>query len=389
MLGGTAAAEPYTNPQQGGGGPKLRQQDRIPHGQSLLDKLEQVRQQAEVLGQQRAAYGLDADTGICVQFASEAGYDLVEKSLENRAQGIELLNLAKAEGVTTATVFIPDGKVSFFIERVEAYLNEETDSGKPKNEKLIAGIADIQAAVFEAFWTDAPALMPQVGENAWWEIWLRSGDDAQQAEAEFRDFANAEHISVAERVLRFPGRLVLHARATRDQISQSIDLLNRIAELRRARIAVEEFLSLSALDQAEWVADLASRIQPAPHHAPAVCLLDTGVNRAHPLLASSLHDTVWLAYDQEWGSHDHHGHGTEVAGLALFGDLAEALGSTGLYSVEHCLESVKVLPRRTSRPIARNCSARSPGRRSRGLRSQHHGGRASSASPPRPQYLLR
>ena len=162
--------------------------------------------------------------------------------------------------------------------------------------------------------------------------------------AEFRRFAATESIAVAERVLRFPGRVVLHARATRDRIGRSIDLLNRIAELRRARIAVEEFLGQPALDQSEWVEDLAGRLQPAPHDAAVVCILDTGVNRAHPLLAATLPDNGWLAYDQDWGSHDHHGHGTEVAGIAAFGDLAEALASDGPFSMHHSLESVKVLP---------------------------------------------
>jgi subtilisin family serine protease len=60
----------------------------------------------------------------------------------------------------------------------------------------------------------------------------------------------------------------------------------------------------------------------------AVCILDTGVNRAHPLLAPVFEAEDLHTIDPDWGSDDHHGHGTEMAGLAVFGDLTPILSST-------------------------------------------------------------
>ncbi|MGQ0504662.1 MAG: S8 family serine peptidase [Myxococcaceae bacterium] len=49
------------------------------------------------------------------------------------------------------------------------------------------------------------------------------------------------------------------------------------------------------------------------------------VNRGHPLLSAALSEQDVHAYNREWRTDDHEGHGTEMAGLALYGDLLEAL----------------------------------------------------------------
>jgi hypothetical protein len=69
--------------------------------------------------------------------------------------------------------------------------------------------------------------------------------------------------------------------------------------------------------------------------APAVCVLDTGVTRGHPLLEKSLAVADCHTCDPAWGAHDHHGHGTEMAGLALYGDLTPVLAGTGTVQLLH------------------------------------------------------
>ena len=62
------------------------------------------------------------------------------------------------------------------------------------------------------------------------------------------------------------------------------------------------------------------------------------------LLASSLADTDCDTYDTAWGKDDSHGHGTEIAGLALLGDLTPLLVDSESVTLKHRLESVKILP---------------------------------------------
>ena len=83
---------------------------------------------------------------------------------------------------------------------------------------------------------------------------------------------------------------------------------------------------------------------------PAVCLLDTGATRAHPLLSESLSETDCQAYKQEWGSADDVGHGTSMAGLALFGNLIDVFADDGPIELENRLESIKILDERDANP---------------------------------------
>jgi hypothetical protein len=101
-------------------------------------------------------------------------------------------------------------------------------------------------------------------------------------------------------------------------------------------------------EQAEWVQDLLQRCHVDLDTNVALCILDTGVNNGHPLLAPVLQDTDCLTVNPEWGKHDHdregNGHGTRMAGTAAYGDLRKCLTSRDQLFLGHRLESVKILP---------------------------------------------
>jgi hypothetical protein len=68
------------------------------------------------------------------------------------------------------------------------------------------------------------------------------------------------------------------------------------------------------------------------------------VTAGHPLLEAALGDEDCHSCDPAWGKHDHDGHGTEMAGLALYGDLVPVLEGDGPVVVDHRLESVMIVP---------------------------------------------
>ena len=320
FLAGTGIREQYTNPRQGGSRPQFPPRARAPHGNRLLHQLETVRERATALDETRTAFGLEARKGICIQFDSEADYDLALDSLEDARQGIELLSVRQRDKVISATVYVPEGKIGNFIRRVEQYLTEETQKGLPKNRRLIESISDIRTAILEAFWTDTPSLLSSQREAVWWEVWLRATDDPDHMLAAFREDATKTGLRIGSTDLRFPDRVVVLAYGTREQMARSVELLNAIAELRLARIRAQDFMALTPVEQAEWIEDLQQRTTPPNETAPAICLLDTGVNRQHPLLAVSLLENDCHAHHPDWGTADHDGHGTEMAGVALYGD---------------------------------------------------------------------
>ena len=77
--------------------------------------------------------------------------------------------------------------------------------------------------------------------------------------------------------------------------------------------------------------------------SPHVCLLDTGINRGHPLIAPVLHAADLHSVEPTWGNSDEVGHGTEMAGIAIAGNLTNILDDNAEVEVNHRLESVKLL----------------------------------------------
>ncbi len=130
------------------------------------------------------------------------------------------------------------------------------------------------------------------------------------------------------------------------QLAASVMTLNCVAELRRAKETAEFFDSMPPIEQQEWVNELLTRLQPAPDadDVPRVCLLDSGVNIGHPLLAPLTSVRRVRPVFPAWGTNDSANHGTGLAALASYGDLSGALAANGLLHVAHRFESVKLTP---------------------------------------------
>jgi hypothetical protein len=166
----------------------------------------------------------------------------------------------------------------------------------------------------------------------------------QAALRDFQTLAAGQGIEVAAGELAFPERTVLLARASKAQMQNSTLALNTIAELRRAKETAAFFDDLAPEEQPEWIEDLLSRCTfDSQTDGVHVCVLDTGVNRGHPLIEPTLAASDMHTVEPSWGTDDADGHGTKMAGLALAGDLAPLLASNDPVSVGHRLESVKLL----------------------------------------------
>src|SRR6266481_4069702 len=94
-----------------------------------------------------------------------------------------------------------------------------------------------------------------------------------------------------------------------------------IAELRLAKDSPALFVDWSNREQSEWATDLAGRLIVPEHRNVAVCVLDTGVTRAHPLLVPVLDADDAQVYDPTWSVGDVRGHGTNMVGVTAYGDL--------------------------------------------------------------------
>lgn len=342
-----AEATGYTSYRSGRGSPRPPAPiDRQAHGAGLAAAARAAEQSA---AERRAALEVTpVSEGLYLTFQSWPGFELDLQSFEpltGKARP-ELMSVQQVEidgqAAQVATVLIPDGGLARFLNKFEEYAVQDTPKGKPKNASFVERIATLRLATIEALWTDPPATFPDLEDVVWWELWLRrsDGNELERLVA----FAEEVGFEVAERRLVFDNRIITLVKASATQLALALDMADDLAELRAARTASQFFDQLEPAEQAEWVAELLERSTYAEAAGAAVCVLDTGVNRGHPLIEPALHGEDAHSTEPAWGSHDHDGHGTEMAGLALFGDLGAALSSNEPVLLTHRLESVKVLP---------------------------------------------
>ena len=122
------------------------------HADYIRQELDKCKQQ-DLTQKQVAA--IRHKEGIYLEFSGAAGYDLCTKSLENYSSGIRLLNVREENGTVKATVYVPENKAGYFIDKVQAYaesLDGIEENKNPKNNDLVRSIEDVKVALLEAFW---------------------------------------------------------------------------------------------------------------------------------------------------------------------------------------------------------------------------------------------
>ncbi len=347
----TASTHRYTRPQGGSGG-KLHTppRTRAQHAEFLIRQFEEAGAHEADIVQEQKAFGLDAGNGIYLSFESDPDFDLKFQSLEYQRSGIELCAVKEIGGRTIATVFVPEGKLEYFLRKIIRYRDEDTiprapdKPSKPKEQELIESISAIKLAALQELFTDDLEFFPQDGEAIWWEVWLRHSDQLDY-EAFIRNHAEQLEIRVSDESIHFLDRTIILVHGTKEQMTRSIRLLGAIAEVRRAKETAAFYTGMDRQEQREWIDDILGRTTAPPKDAPAVCLLDTGLNEQHPLLQPVGDTTDLHSYDlPNWGTDDRYGHGTPMAGLATYGDLVGPLANNDPIPISHRLESVKIMP---------------------------------------------
>jgi hypothetical protein len=284
---------------------------------------------------------------------SEKSRSLVAKvpvGLEFPAQEIIVLRTDRHDDRTeSALIFVPDDSQQFLEGRILDYGRDPGSSKRPDVDRFEVVEVIKAADVLSVFSGDVDLESP---DRHWWELWVRC--DPPSIAAQIASMAKRARIEVHDDRLYFPDTTVLFLHATAATIAEYVARVpGAVSEVRRMTGTIEMFLDGgdASIGQSEWVSELLTRLTGAPLNAPVVCALDTGIAAGHPLIAPSLRG-AW-AYDEAWGSDDHHpegGHGTPLLGLALYGDLEPLLSDTRQVTLSHGVESMKLLPPHGFRP---------------------------------------
>lgn len=270
-----------------------------------------------------------------------------ELDIEKPAKGLRQSAAGEDNGRRTMVLHVRDQDArDYLTERVERYrIGELTTKGNPPFAGEMQPIEDFSPTELVDLWREDPAALPPAdGAASWWGLWCWDAfvDDVT-------GLARALEMKVApeDRWSTFPDVRVVPVHATREQVQVMLTLGQPgLAEIGFATDDPAILVDLSGREQDGLVDDLAGRILWPGADVPAVCLLDTGVNRTHPLIEPALAPQDTQAIEEDWGADDHDrpGHGTPMAGLALHGDLTGPLADTSTRALRHRLESVKILP---------------------------------------------
>ena len=338
---------PLSYKARGGGGVKYAIRTSFSrHVQSLIDKYVAAFPETS---SPHIGFGRN---GVFLTFTLATDYKKLVNSLELERSGIQLRTVKTAGENLIANVFIPKEKRWLFLKRFER-CKDQFDSGiqRPRNGPLLSGIEDIRAAVLDSFWQDSCDLMPGTDEPAWCEVWLHHGvesDNRGNDSSEYTDFTSAArqlNIEYSGRVLQFPERTIVLCKANKRQLQSLITSCSCVAEMRRVRETSQFFTAMPPHEQRDWVQDVLRRtVWDEDANKISVCVLDSGANNGHLLLRELLHDDCRVAANARWPLDDWCGHGTQMCGVAVYGNLADVLESSDRFVVSHVLESAKILP---------------------------------------------
>ncbi len=346
FLGANGEIEPYRRPNQVINAPPLPVRDRAAHaaaleqaiGTALAAARRQLADRDEAIAAGAPGFYLEVELPV----AERAAID----QLADRRQKLELVAVREPDvpgGPLLAAVFVPARAEEYYLRKVEAYRTRESPSGRPKNEALVARMETVRLATARSLFTDDEGLFPQDrAERVWWEVWLREG-----RREVFERVALALDAQVKPHAVRFPEREVMLALSDTHTLDRLVAHSDVVAELRRAKDTPSFFMGMGGGEQRAWSDDVLGRVVPPDGSNIAVCLLDSGVHRAHPLIAPFLANADCHTINPAWGSDDTaawQGHGTRMAGVAAYGDLVSALIGNDQIAPSYKLESVRILP---------------------------------------------
>ena len=212
----------------------------------------------------------------------------------------------------------------------------------PYNADLGNGVDHIGLATVQRLWRHPTKPFPMTEESIPWEVWLLP----DQVNA-FRTVASNQGMEVYPDLLLFPEDAVVLVVGNRLQIERTTLETGAVKAISPLGKHIDFAEDLDAREQIEWVEELLDRTnynELNGETASYVTLLDTGVSLSHSLIQPALDDRDRHVADLGWDRNDNNGHGTKMAGLALFGDLRPVLSSNSPVSVWHRLESSKVIP---------------------------------------------
>ena len=348
---------------RGMGNTAIRPVNRETHGKRLIEEIEAAFAQAQNMqDSQDLAPELKANGTYLTLEGAEVEFGLKLDSLTRTAR--TRTNAGKTQWILLsthpatqnsperATIWVADEFKKQFLKLFQDYLTKNTSKGNPENNELVANISRVRSTFLGDLWTSK--FTPTYRELTWWELWL---DRHRELPGLFERITRELGIEASDQRIVIDNSVVVRVRAIWNDLLPLIETDLPLTEIRCPSF-IDTIEDLADSEQLEYVSDLLTRIIPAPPEAPAVCHLDSGIFRTHTLIEGSLASSDQHSIFPNSSGHDPHGHGTSMAGIALYGQhLDRLLEGTQVVHLQHRLESVRIIPKQGEEPRKDHASA--------------------------------
>lgn len=293
----------------------------------------------QLLKKQAKAKLPDSERGLLVRFDARTSHGIDLEFFSKKSHGLELLSSSGNGKRQVVRAFAHEGALEKLDVTLHDYGRPQNRAKKlrPKFSDFFDEIASVQPASIARLWNPPDNQTIPKTERILWEVWLR-----RSVALFVKKVASEFHVEVIDGTCEFPTATVLRMRATYASLRNLLESTASVIELRPASL-IQTPLSLPPTERVRMTTNLAVRIQAAPADAPVTAILDTGVANHHPLLIASLPNARLHTVLAAWPKNDANGHGTQMAGAALFGDLSQILNTQQPIQLTTALESVTVL----------------------------------------------
>jgi hypothetical protein len=358
LRGRITSVDNYETPQGGGGTPpRIPSLDPKDHRGRLLQQLDAITQQVNARAE-TARDELAKREIVAVRPA--ANTRLTADQLDDSKADARLVGVMRETGTVLLDVASPS--LDYLREKIEAFADDAkviaktNRDGTPKldehglqvtaraSEKAIAPVDSIGLAQLEDLGGGERHVNAiPVDRACWFEIGCRGGyrhpeQDTFNSRAQIA--RQLHRLGIGQKLDEFlgPEQVYFFVRMTRAQLAAVQLATDCIYDW---ELAPQPLRDLKLLEELE-TKDIANFELTKPRDdAPSVVILDTGIATGHPLLKSAIL-TATTAGQQIPSPEDTHGHGTRMAGLALYPDVGAAI-ERGSAEAPHWLQSSRLL----------------------------------------------
>lgn len=210
----------------------------------------------------------------------------------------------------------------------------------------MANIGTFEPVTLADLWHEESEL-PTDDQNTFWELWYVDGSETETSSFSLLgEYSNQLDLLLKLPVLQVGDYISCVVKGTRRSLEKLLNTRAMPIEIRQPSF-LEELETLGEDFVDEWIQDFATLVDAAPEDSPVVTILDNGLKASHPLLSPSLRGRAWSVVNGYAGDDMFSRHGTQMAGIALFGDLRNHLDrpSHQRLQLSHGIEAVRVLRR--------------------------------------------